>query len=459
MGRPAVSVCVPARNHAAFIAEAVAGALREDVDLEVLVGDDASCDGTGAAAAAAGDARVRVLRSDLPSGVAATRDRLRAAARGHYLAWLDADDVYEPGGLARQVARLDAEPRVGLVHGRAGLIDAAGRPLPDWPAPFGADATEAGGVAFGHLVAGNEIITSTVVVRRAVERTVGSTPRLASSSDWALWLRLALRADVAYTAAPVARYRRHAATISHATAAGARLRCDRDVLEDVFVRPGAPLRDTARARAAGQAALCARAVRTAADLLAAGRRRTAVTVLALARQAAPAPVRPAALELAARTAAGDALGAHRAGRAVLRGLLGPLEGTRAGTRLAAAVAGEEAWAAGMERAAEAVRAAVPPRGHVGVIAKWDPTVLALSGRRGRNVPDGRLLGPGYPADGPAAVAHLDALRADGVTHLAVPRPSFWWLEHYPELADELRERHRCLHDADDCRIYALEPGR
>src|SRR4051794_4881460 len=117
MGTPLVSVCVPARDHAPFVGEALASALSQAVELEVLVGDDASSDGTAAIVASFGDPRVRLLRHGRRVGVAANRDRLRAAARGRHVAWLDADDAYEPDGLTRQVALLEQETHVGLVHG------------------------------------------------------------------------------------------------------------------------------------------------------------------------------------------------------------------------------------------------------------------------------------------------------------------------------------------------------
>ncbi|HWH96595.1 MAG TPA: hypothetical protein VNT03_22220, partial [Baekduia sp.] len=166
-----------------------------------------------------------------------------------------------------------------------------------------------------------------------------------------------------------------------------------------------------------------------------------------------------ALELLARTVSGDVLGAYRASRALLTGLAEPLAGTRFGVRVAALAAGDDAWEAAMVRAAAVVRDVVPRAAQLGVIAKWDPTLLALSERRGRNVPDRRLLSGGYPADGAAAIAHLEALRADGLTHLAVPSPSFWWLEHYTELSAELHARHRCVHADDDCVVFALEGAR
>jgi hypothetical protein len=87
-----------------------------------------------------------------------------------------------------------------------------GRRLPDWPAPFPGDAVEPSAAAFAHLLAANELATSTVVVRAGAQRAAGpfATNVGRSSTDWEMWLRLALRGAVAYTAAPGARYRRHA---------------------------------------------------------------------------------------------------------------------------------------------------------------------------------------------------------------------------------------------------------
>jgi hypothetical protein len=70
-----------------------------------------------------------------------------------------------------------------------------GRRLPDWPAPFPGDAVEPSAAAFAHLLAANELATSTVVVRAGAQRAAGpfATDVGRSSTDWEMWLRLALR--------------------------------------------------------------------------------------------------------------------------------------------------------------------------------------------------------------------------------------------------------------------------
>jgi hypothetical protein len=459
MSSPLVSVCIPVRNHADYIGEAVRSALAQEVDgLEVLVHDDASTDGTREAVTTLGDERVRYTRQARALGVARNRDSCVAAARGRYVAWLDADDSYLPGALARQVGLLEARPDVGLVHGAFHVVGEHGQRLPDWPAPFEADALEPGTVAVSHLLASNEITTSTVVVRRSTQNLAGAfgDSARASSSDWAMWLRLCLRGDVAYTATPVARYRQHPATISRGTtASGERLRCDIAVVRDLLSSEGSRLPDPPRATATAWSALAAKALRHAGDLFTRGRREPSIRAVALAARLAPRPLADLAPRLLASTARGDTFGCYRANKAMLARLAKVLEGTRYGQKLTAAAATDPAWEAVLMRAAGAVRRVVPPHACVGAVTKWDPTLLALSGRRGHNFPDRRRLPHGYPTDGPAAVAHLEEMCSDGLTHLVLPSASFWWLEHYPALGAHLEERAQRLWGDEDCMIFDL----
>jgi glycosyltransferase involved in cell wall biosynthesis len=105
-----VSVIVPAYNAEATIARAVASALAQtESALEVLVIDDASADGTAALVMrlAQQDARVRLLRSTVNGGPGAARNVGFAAARGTWIALLDADDTFAPTRLEMLLALAD----------------------------------------------------------------------------------------------------------------------------------------------------------------------------------------------------------------------------------------------------------------------------------------------------------------------------------------------------------------
>jgi glycosyl transferase family 2 len=439
---PRVSVCVPARDAAAFLPRALASALAQDVDgLEVIVGDDGSADATAEIAAA--DPRVRLVRQRRPVGVAANRNALLAAARGTYVAWLDADDEYLAGALARQLAVLDSDPRIAVVHGGCAWVDVAGAHVPGGTAPFARDAVEAPSAAFRQLLAANELTTSTVVARRHGERFDPAIGR--SSTDWHLWLRLARRGAVAYTAAPAARYRRHAGTISHATAAsGERLRCDVRVVARVLRGPERP----AGAARIGTAALAAKALLHAGDAHTRGDRPAALAAISLAlRLGADAGGLPAA------TRRGDDAACSRVTKRALAQLGERLAGTRFGARVARLAEPDAAWDAALAHAGRFAARSTPRGAVLAAVAKWDPALLVAAGREGCNYPDRALLGDGYPSDGAAAVAHLDDLRRTrGITHLVVPSVSAWWLDAYPALAARLGRPHA----ADGrCAVYAL----
>jgi hypothetical protein len=440
--RPRVSVCIPARDAARHLPAALASALAQDIDgLEVIVGDDASADST--AEIAAGDRRVRLLRHLRPVGVAANRNACLAVARGAFVAWLDADDEYLPGALARQLAVLDAEPGLALVHGGCEPVDDAGRALPGWDAPFERDAIEASAGAFRHWIASNEVTTSTVVTRREggwFDPDIGR-----SSTDWHMWLRLALRGDVAYTAAPVARYRQHAGTISRATSAsGERLLCDVRAVASVLREPRRP----AGAARVAVAALAAKALLQSGDAYTRGRRDVALAGIAVAGR-----LGARAGELTAATRRGDDEACSRLTKAALAELAPRLDGTRFGTRVRRLAAADAGWDAELAHAGRFAASATPRHAVLAAVAKWDPALLAASGRPGCNYPHRALLGDGYPRDDAEAVAHLEALRRTrGVTHLVVPSVSAWWLEHYPALARRLGAA--CASDGR-CAVYEL----
>jgi len=119
-----VSVVITFENAAPFLAEAIASVQAQSFsDWELILVDDGSCDGSAEIARAAVDGdppRVRSVQhtGGVNRGKSVSRNLGASLARGEYLAWLDADDVFLPRKLEQQVAILDAQPRAALVYGR-----------------------------------------------------------------------------------------------------------------------------------------------------------------------------------------------------------------------------------------------------------------------------------------------------------------------------------------------------
>jgi len=132
LSAPRVTVLMPVHDAAGFIGQALASVLGQSVsDIECLVVDDGSTDGSAVIAGGTGDPRVRVIRR-AHEGMTRALNAGLARARGEYVARLDADDWPAPDRLAQQAAFLDAHAEVALVGTGIVLVDEAGRRLRDY---------------------------------------------------------------------------------------------------------------------------------------------------------------------------------------------------------------------------------------------------------------------------------------------------------------------------------------
>jgi glycosyltransferase involved in cell wall biosynthesis len=106
---------------------------------------------------------------------------------------------------------------------------------------------------------------------------------------------------------------------------------------------------------------------------------------------------------------------------------------------------------------ERVHSEVPAGANVLIATRGDDAFLALDGRSGWHFPrepDGKYAGY-YPADTDAAIEHIEELRNQGATHLVLPRPSFWWLDHYKGLRTHLDAAYREVRSDEQAVIYEL----
>jgi hypothetical protein len=94
---------------------------------------------------------------------------------------------------------------------------------------------------------------------------------------------------------------------------------------------------------------------------------------------------------------------------------------------------------------------------VAVVSRGDDDLTDIEARTGWHLPqddDGRWAGH-HPADSDDAIAAVTAAFRRGATHLVVPAPSGWWLDHYGGLAEYLAAHHVGLYRDDDCVVFAL----
>ena len=165
-----VSVIIPAFNAATTLAETLDNVRGQTHrHLEIIVVDDGSRDHTVriVEAHAAEDERIRLIRQE-NGGVARARNTGAAASRGAYLAPVDADDLWHPEKIARQIAALHAAgPEAGYAYTFYRHVDAAGRVIGD-----GGSRVE--GAAFLRSILGNFVTNgSSLLIRRAAFDSVG----------------------------------------------------------------------------------------------------------------------------------------------------------------------------------------------------------------------------------------------------------------------------------------------
>ena len=119
-----MTIGIPTRNRAALLERALQSALaQQGVEVEVIVSDNASTDGTQALceAMAAADGRLRVFRHDVDIGAERNFQSVLEVASGSMFMWLADDDWIDPGYVAACVAVLDEHPEYALVCGRGRL--------------------------------------------------------------------------------------------------------------------------------------------------------------------------------------------------------------------------------------------------------------------------------------------------------------------------------------------------
>ncbi len=237
MMAPRVSVCIPTYNSARYLSAAIESVLEQEFhDYELIICDDASTDETEQLCARYKDRGARYLRFDKRGGVGRAWNRCLEQARGAYVVLLHADDLLGPTFLQRGVGVLDEREGVGLLHCAVEHIDREDRML-RLQRLYGEDRIQPGEVLVRRLLLEGCIVNPAgVMVRRAMYEEVGPfTERIVWGVDWHMWLRIALRSEVAYLATPLAKYRQHPESDTSVVMTTARNGSDEIwLVEDVF---------------------------------------------------------------------------------------------------------------------------------------------------------------------------------------------------------------------------------
>ncbi len=230
-----VSVVTPLYNTEKYIAACINSVLNQTLkDVEMLVVDDGSHDRSAEIVEeiATRDTRVRLLRhpGGVNLGVSRTRHLGIMEASGEYIAYLDADDAFEPSKLERQIELLKAHPRCVLCHTgikgigvpvenqqQASLIEVQRTANEFGWNNFQPEITEYSFVERHQALRGNVICNSSaLVVAAAVRSAPAATQQLFQYEDWVQWVLLSAKGTFIFTPEPLTRYRVHPGASSFA---------------------------------------------------------------------------------------------------------------------------------------------------------------------------------------------------------------------------------------------------
>lgn len=207
---PKVSVVIPAYNAITYLPETLDSVLKQTfTDFEVLLINDGSTDSVVTWASEITDPRVRLISQE-NQGLPGARNTGITHAQGEYIAFLDADDLWEPTKLEKQVQSFQGNPAVGVVYTWTLLIQEHGKPTGR------IFASQAEGNVWRQLLETDVISNgSSAMVRRDCFEAVGVFDRtLTSAEDLDMWLRIAVHYQFAVVKEPLTLYRQYSSSMS-----------------------------------------------------------------------------------------------------------------------------------------------------------------------------------------------------------------------------------------------------
>jgi hypothetical protein len=213
-----------AYNYAQYVGRAIESALEQDYPadrMEIVVVDDGSTDETPQIVADLAErhpGRIKLVQQPNGGYIAAT-NRAMAEAGGELLALLDADDVWLPYKVSRQVALLQSRPKLGMVFSDMVVVD--GNEMTLRPSLIG-QLGDLPQQAFARVLYQNVATQSSIMIRSALREYFDPIPDGIPYADWWLTLRAAQVSEVDYIREPLALYREHGANLTGGISGGPR---------------------------------------------------------------------------------------------------------------------------------------------------------------------------------------------------------------------------------------------
>ncbi len=205
--KPLVSVIIPNYNYARYVGEAVESALAQTYpNIEIIVVDDGSTDASLESLSQFSD-RIKIVAQP-NQGVCVARNQGVAGSNGVFVAFLDADDVWYPTKIEKQISRFDSEKGLGMVHVGVREVNSSGVVLKERLEGMEGYVAEhlilfegEGGVLGGG--------SGLMVPRKIFDEVNGFDTKMSTSADWEFFYRVAAKNKVGFVPEILLDYRMH----------------------------------------------------------------------------------------------------------------------------------------------------------------------------------------------------------------------------------------------------------
>lgn len=201
-----VSIIIPCYNAEKFIKETIQSVLNQAyTNWELIIVNDGSIDNSESHIKEFKDNRIQ-YKPTKNGGVSKARNIGINLAKGEFIAFLDADDIFELTNLQEKVTYLDANPKIGLVHSSEQKFDHI--------TSNNLTITHGkGGDVLSELLEMNSTVIhspASILMRHELLTKIGGfDEQLSTSADWEFWVRVAVQTKIGFINKPLIKYRIH----------------------------------------------------------------------------------------------------------------------------------------------------------------------------------------------------------------------------------------------------------
>ena len=200
--KPRVSVVMPLYNHDRFVAKAIQSILDQTLqDFEIIITDDASTDDSLKVVESFSDDRIKIYKFDKNRGISSAMNNCIRHAQGEYIAHLNADDVFLPEKLQKQLDFLHENENFGVVFTHVSVIDDTGKKITDKNHPYFNIFDQPNRNRFEWInhffYKGNCLCHSSAMIRKECFEEIGYyDSRFHGMQDFEFWTRILGKYDI-----------------------------------------------------------------------------------------------------------------------------------------------------------------------------------------------------------------------------------------------------------------------